>query len=150
MFTNISHKANYTWHMLNQIIGGLWNRLYLPKSAFLALPLPTKNEYKQRQSEHQKEEEMPRTRRRHHSRDRSSAGTRDKRRRLDTGDLSPPLAEAPSPTRITKTHHTRSAAKRRRHEIDANTSHISKEPTHGRSHGRSICCSRVSTTHDRG
>ncbi|EDV91578.1 GH13223 [Drosophila grimshawi] len=73
---------------------------------------------------------MPRTRRRHHSRDRSSAGTRDKRRRLDTGDLSPPLAEAPSPPRITKTHQTRSAAKRRRHEIDANTSHISKEPTH--------------------
>lgn len=31
--------------------------------------------------------------------------------------------------RITKTHHTRSAAKRRRHEIDANTSQISKEPT---------------------
>ncbi|KAL7726898.1 hypothetical protein ACLKA6_000906 [Drosophila palustris] len=135
--------------MLNQIIGGLWNRLYLPKSAFLALPSPPKNEYKQRQSEHQKEEEMPRTRRRHHSRDRSSAGTRDKRRRLDTGDLSPPLAEAPSPTRITKTHHTRSAAKRRRHEIDANTSHISKEPTHGLSHGRSIC-SRCSSTHDRG
>ncbi|TDG52422.1 hypothetical protein AWZ03_001252 [Drosophila navojoa] len=84
----------------------------------------------------EEEEEMPRTRRRHHSRDRSSAGTREKRRRLDTGDLSPPLAEAPSPPRLTKTHHTRSAAKRRRHELDANSSHISKEPTHGLNHGR--------------
>ncbi|KAH8363670.1 hypothetical protein KR084_012896 [Drosophila pseudotakahashii] len=72
---------------------------------------------------------MPRTRRLHHSRDRSSAGTRDKRRRHDTADHSPPLAEAPSPPRITNTHHTRSAAKRRRHELDAKKAQISKEPT---------------------
>ncbi|XP_060646501.1 serine/threonine-protein kinase Doa isoform X7 [Drosophila nasuta] len=139
MFTNISHKTNNTWRMLNEIIGGLWNRLYLPRSPFLALPAPPlakeaetavpNSQSGQSEQQTREEAEMPRTRRRHHSRDRSSAGTRDKRRRLDTGDLSPPLVEAPSPPRITKTHHTRSAAKRRRHELDANTSHIPKEPT---------------------
>ncbi|KAH8247887.1 hypothetical protein KR038_011349 [Drosophila bunnanda] len=72
---------------------------------------------------------MPRTRRRHHSRDRSSAGTRDKRRRLDTAEHSPPIPEAPSPPRITNTHHTRSAAMRRRHELDAKKAQIAKEPT---------------------
>ncbi|KAH8346863.1 hypothetical protein KR059_001077 [Drosophila kikkawai] len=73
---------------------------------------------------------MPRTRRRHHSRDRSSAGTRDKRRRLDTAEHSPPIPEAPSPPRITNTHHTRSAAAmRRRHELDAKKAQIAKEPT---------------------
>ncbi|XP_017006172.2 serine/threonine-protein kinase Doa isoform X5 [Drosophila takahashii] len=121
-------KAHFSWQSLTQLLSGLWHRLYLPRSPFLALPAPpllatpTPATIAQRN-------EMPRTRRLHHSRDRSSAGTRDKRRRHDTADHSPPLAEAPSPPRITNTHHTRSAAKRRRHELDAKKAQISKEPT---------------------
>lgn len=40
---------------------------------------------------------MPRTRRRHHSRDRSSGGMRDKRRRVDSEENSPIASEVASP-----------------------------------------------------
>ncbi|XP_017103056.2 serine/threonine-protein kinase Doa isoform X5 [Drosophila bipectinata] len=129
---NNSKQARLSWPALTQLLSGLWQRLYLPRSPFLALPAPPQLPHPSPSAPNRTHnaEEMPRTRRRHHSRDRSSAGTRDKRRRLDTGDHSPPPVEAPSPPRITKTHHTRSAAKRRRHELDAkNSSQISKEPT---------------------
>ncbi|XP_037724910.1 serine/threonine-protein kinase Doa isoform X7 [Drosophila subpulchrella] len=122
-------KANFSWQSLTQLLSGLWQRLYLPRSPYLALPAPPLAPPPATIAQRNADEEMPRTRRLHHSRDRSSAGTRDKRRRLDTADHSPPLAEAPSPPRITNTHHTRSAAKRRRHELDAKKAQISKEPT---------------------
>ncbi|XP_039232138.1 serine/threonine-protein kinase Doa isoform X8 [Drosophila yakuba] len=122
-------KANFSWQSLTQLLSGLWQRLYLPRSPFLALPAPPLATPPANTTQRKANEEMPRTRRLHHSRDRSSAGTRDKRRRHDTADHSPPLAEAPSPPRITNTHHTRSAAKRRRHELDAKKAQISKEPT---------------------
>uniref|UniRef100_B3P5N9 GG11624 n=2 Tax=Drosophila erecta TaxID=7220 RepID=B3P5N9_DROER len=122
-------KANFSWQSLTQLLSGLWQRLYLPRSPFLALPAPPLATPPANTTQRSANEEMPRTRRLHHSRDRSSAGTRDKRRRHDTADHSPPLAEAPSPPRITNTHHTRSAAKRRRHELDAKKAQISKEPT---------------------
>lgn len=41
--------------------------------------------------------QMPRTRRRHHSRDRSSGGMRDKRRRVDSEENSPIASEVASP-----------------------------------------------------
>ncbi|BFF90900.1 serine/threonine-protein kinase Doa [Drosophila madeirensis] len=130
MYSSIAQPVNITWQSLTQLLTGLWKRLYTPRSPYLALPAPPPKPAGTTQYQTQKEEEMPRTRRRHHSRDRSSAGTRDKRRRLDTADHSPPMPEAPSPPRITKTHHTRSAAKRRRHELDAkNAIPIPKEPT---------------------
>ncbi|XP_043656198.1 serine/threonine-protein kinase Doa isoform X7 [Drosophila teissieri] len=122
-------KANFSWQSLTQLLSGLWQRLYLPRSPFLALPAPPLATPPANTTQRKANEKMPRTRRLHHSRDRSSAGTRDKRRRHDTADHSPPLAEAPSPPRITNTHHTRSAAKRRRHELDAKKAQISKEPT---------------------
>ncbi|EDX14771.1 GD21389 [Drosophila simulans] len=122
-------KANFSWQSLTQLLSGLWQRLYLPRSPFLALPAPPLATPPANTTQRRAKKEMPRTRRLHHSRDRSSAGTRDKRRRHDTADHSPPLAEAPSPPRITNTHHTRSAAKRRRHELDAKKAQISKEPT---------------------
>ncbi|XP_052835471.1 serine/threonine-protein kinase Doa isoform X8 [Drosophila gunungcola] len=118
-----------SWQSLTQLLSGLWQRLYLPRSPFLALPAPPLATPPANTTQQHANEEMPRTRRLHHSRDRSSAGTRDKRRRHDTADHSPPLAEAPSPPRITNTHHTRSAAKRRRHELDAKKAQITKEPT---------------------
>ncbi|SPP87740.1 serine/threonine-protein kinase Doa isoform X12 [Drosophila guanche] len=130
MYSSIAQPVNITWQSLTQLLTGLWKRLYSPKLTYPALPAPPPKPAGTTQYQTQKEEEMPRTRRRHHSRDRSSAGTRDKRRRLDTADHSPPMPEAPSPPRITKTHHTRSAAKRRRHELDAkNAIPIPKEPT---------------------
>ncbi|XP_032578719.1 serine/threonine-protein kinase Doa isoform X7 [Drosophila sechellia] len=122
-------KANFSWQSLTQLLSGLWQRLYLPRSPFLALPAPPLATPPANTTQRRAKKEMPRTRRLHHSRDRSSAGTRDKRRRHDTADHSPPLAEAPSPPRVTNTHHTRSAAKRRRHELDAKKAQISKEPT---------------------
>ncbi|XP_026850511.1 serine/threonine-protein kinase Doa isoform X10 [Drosophila persimilis] len=130
MYSSIVQPVNLSWQSLSQVLKGLWKRLYSPRSPYLALPAPPPKPAGTTQFDQQKEEEMPRTRRRHHSRDRSSAGTRDKRRRLDTADHSPPMPEVPSPPRITKTHHTRSAAKRRRHELDAkNAIPIPKEPT---------------------
>ncbi|KRF99710.1 uncharacterized protein Dwil_GK22547, isoform F [Drosophila willistoni] len=131
MFSTIT-QPNLTWQTIVQLVGGIWKRFSIPRPPpLLALPAPPIKPTTAPEGKTTQKDEMPRTRRRHNSRDRSSAGTRDKRRRLDTGDHSPHLIpEAPSPPRITKTHHTRSAAKRRRHELDANTSsHISKEPT---------------------
>ncbi|XP_033244492.1 serine/threonine-protein kinase Doa isoform X10 [Drosophila miranda] len=130
MYSSIVQAVNLSWQSLSQVLKELWKRLYSPRSPYLALSAPPLKPAGTTQFDQQKEEEMPRTRRRHHSRDRSSAGTRDKRRRLDTADHSPPMPEVPSPPRITKTHHTRSAAKRRRHELDAkNAIPIPKEPT---------------------
>ncbi|XP_003736568.2 serine/threonine-protein kinase Doa isoform X10 [Drosophila pseudoobscura] len=130
MYSSIVQPVNLSWQSLSQVLEGLWKRLYSFRSPYPALPAPPPKPAGTTQFDQQKEKEMPRTRRRHHSRDRSSAGTRDKRRRLDTADHSPPMPEVPSPPRITKTHHTRSAAKRRRHELDAkNAIPIPKEPT---------------------
>jgi len=33
-------KANFSWQSLTQLLSGLWQRLYLPRSPFLALPAP--------------------------------------------------------------------------------------------------------------
>ncbi|XP_073816866.1 CDC like kinase darkener of apricot isoform X36 [Musca autumnalis] len=68
---------------------------------------------------------MPRTRRRHHSRDRSSGGMRDKRRRVDSEENSPIASDVNSPPRY---KNNRSDVKRRRHDSDA-SSRVSKEST---------------------
>jgi len=33
-------KANFSWQSLTQLLSGLWQRLYLPRSPYLALPAP--------------------------------------------------------------------------------------------------------------
>uniref|UniRef100_A0A1B0G1E4 Uncharacterized protein n=1 Tax=Glossina morsitans morsitans TaxID=37546 RepID=A0A1B0G1E4_GLOMM len=120
MHVRIQEPALKTWKLVSSILNTLWSKLYLPTAvSLLALtykPISTLSV--------NKEKKMPRTRRRHHSRDRSSAAIRDKRRRVGSGEATP-LAEAVSPPR---SKYTRSAAKRRRHESDT-SSKVSKEST---------------------
>uniref|UniRef100_A0A1B0A8X7 Uncharacterized protein n=1 Tax=Glossina pallidipes TaxID=7398 RepID=A0A1B0A8X7_GLOPL len=121
MHVRIQEPALKTWKLVSSILNTLWSKLYLPTAvSLLALtykPISTLSVNKERK--------MPRTRRRHHSRDRSSAAIRDKRRRVGSGEATPLASEAVSPPR---SKYTRSAAKRRRHESDT-SSKVSKEST---------------------
>ncbi|KAI8130664.1 Serine/threonine-protein kinase Doa [Lucilia cuprina] len=142
---NLQKPALTTWKRVSNLVNILWNKLYFPAVAspsLLALtyspnslttassssnntastPATSKDNFTYSSEESQG---MPRTRRRHHSRDRSSGGMRDKRRRVDSEENSPIASEVTSPPRY---KNTRSDAKRRRHESDA-SSRVSKEST---------------------
>ncbi|XP_023292770.2 serine/threonine-protein kinase Doa isoform X2 [Lucilia cuprina] len=145
MYISLQKPALTTWKRVSNLVNLLWNKLYFPAVAspsLLALtyspnslttassssnntastPATSKDNFTYSSEESQG---MPRTRRRHHSRDRSSGGMRDKRRRVDSEENSPIASEVTSPPRY---KNTRSDAKRRRHESDA-SSRVSKEST---------------------
>ncbi|KAM7362471.1 uncharacterized protein ACRADG_013137 [Cochliomyia hominivorax] len=146
MYISLQKPALTTWKRVSNLVNLLWNKLYFPAVAspsLLALtyspnslttasssqtataaasltPVTTKTNFIKPAD---KLDKMPRTRRRHHSRDRSSGGMRDKRRRVDSEENSPIASDVTSPPRY---KNTRSDAKRRRHESDA-SSRVSKE-----------------------
>ncbi|XP_065372161.1 uncharacterized protein LOC135964035 isoform X3 [Calliphora vicina] len=145
MYISLQKPASTTWKRVSNLVNLLWNRLYFPavtspsllaltyspsslttassnNTATASTPATSKANFTRPVEKPQK---MPRTRRRHHSRDRSSGGVRDKRRRVDSEENSPVATEVTSPPRY---KNTRSVAKRRRHESDA-SSRVSKEST---------------------
>lgn len=53
MSSSIVEKAAQTWQLLNRVLGGWWNRSYLPQTPLLAImaPPPVENSTSQEKEE---------------------------------------------------------------------------------------------------